>query len=310
REAIETSDQFGLINAICIAVYWIGKVLAFVIWPLLSPALVFGALLITLDIFAKDYPKLMRGFNFRLIGFFILCLIASVYMILIIDLIFNVAFWSTAPTEYSKPISVEGLGDVHFYEHGLWWTSLGIVAVISTMLVLIILEIIVGQKRGSNEVREKRKANLLFIYPFILIFLISKTIPYIITFGPRLKTLNNLVDLFSLLLIIFLGIFRVLGIQEDSKMHNSGKKEKTSLSERMNLIPPYVRALFVFFLAFSSFYISIEANLILTLFGVQNISRFVRVLLSVIGIFSVISFVFWRYKPFGKTISPGSNDGE
>ena len=126
--------------------------------------------------------------------------------------------------------------------------------------------------------------------------------PYIITFGPRLKTLTNLIDLLSLLLIIFLGIFRVLDIQEGPKGQNLGETEKISLKEWIRLVPPYCKALFVFFLAFASFYISIEANLILALFEVQSISRTVRMLLSVIFTFLAISFVFWRYKPYTKVV--------
>lgn len=308
--SIQYITLYGYAGGLFFELYWIGKVFAFLIWPVVSPALAFGAFLISLDIFAKDYPKLMKGFNFRLVVLFVVCLLVNLAAIIFIYTIFNVILWTGEPTAYTKPISVEGLEGVYFYEHGLWWTTLGIVVVSSTMLILIAIEIIIGMRRGSNEIREKRKANLLFIYPFIFIYLVSKTIPYIVTFGPRLKTLNNLIDLLSLLLIIVLGIFRVLGIQEAPNEQNSKRKDKTSLKERLGMVPPYCKALFIFLLAFASFYISIEANLILALFEVQNISRMVRMLMSVISTFSVISFVFWRYQPFGGTTSPGSNERE
>jgi hypothetical protein len=325
---IENIILYGYVGAFFFSMYWIGKSLAMAIWPLISPVLVFGAFLISLDVFAKDYPKLMKGFNFRLVVLFLVCLFLNLAVFAIIYEFFNIAgifflgdsftpFFdifhvalTSAPTEYANPISVEGLEGVYFYKLGLWWTTSGIVWAVFTMLILIAIEIIISLRRGSNEIQEKRKANLLFIYPFVFIYLISKTIPYIITFGPRLRTLNNLIDLLSLFLIIFLAIFRVLGIQEDPNGHNLEGKDKISLKGRVSTVPPYCKALFVFFLAFASFYISIEANLILALLEVQTISRTVRMLLFPFVISFAISFVFWRYKPFGGKTSSSSNKGE
>ena len=56
--------QYGFVDSLFVDVYWIGKAVAFSIWPIISPVLVFSAFLISLDIFAKDYPKLMKFLKF------------------------------------------------------------------------------------------------------------------------------------------------------------------------------------------------------------------------------------------------------
>lgn len=301
---IKNINLYGFVYSLVVEVYWIGKAVAFSIWPMISPVLVFSAFLVSLDIFAKDYPKLMKGFTFRLVVLFIACLFVNLAVLSIISIF--VPFGLGTPSEYSKPISVEGLEGVYFYEQGIWWAFLGIFSIVLIMLTLIAMEIIIGIRRGSNEIRDKRKANLLVIYPLIFVYIISKTLPFIITFGPRLRTLNNIIDLLSLLIIIFLGIFQVLGIQEDQQEQNLGGKDK--LKKRLGVVPPYSKALFIFSLAFASFYISIEANLVLAIFEVQTISRFVKMLLSVLFTIVAICYVFWRYQPFGGTTSPGSNN--
>ncbi len=66
--ASEMITRMGIVMGVCVAVYWIGGIFAFFIWPIVSPAFVFGTLLISLDIFGKDYPKLMEGFNLCVIN--------------------------------------------------------------------------------------------------------------------------------------------------------------------------------------------------------------------------------------------------
>ncbi|MCK5343511.1 MAG: hypothetical protein KAR20_08905, partial [Candidatus Heimdallarchaeota archaeon] len=46
-------------------IYWISKV-SIILWLLISPLLVVSALVVSLDILAKDYPRFMKGFNKKL----------------------------------------------------------------------------------------------------------------------------------------------------------------------------------------------------------------------------------------------------
>lgn len=291
-----------------LALYWTAKA-AYLVWLLISPVLVFSAFLVSIDVFAKDYPKLMKGFNPRLVFFFLGCLIVTMAVFVTTPIIFGVSLESDVPAFDAPKISLEGFEGVFYFEIGLFWMILGITLTLISMFSLIIIEIIVSKMRGFNKIRERRKANLLLFFPFIFIFVISQAIPSIFTFRLRLKTLNDVLDLISLFLMLFFAIFQVLGIQETSKPHDLEKKDMISPRKWLESVPPYSKALFVLFLAFAAFYSSLEANLILTLYGVQNLIRFVRLIwFMTIGTTFVFIFVFWRYKPTDEITSMNPNE--
>ena len=286
-----------------LALYWTAKG-AYLVWLLISPFLVFSALLISFDVFAKDYPKLMKGFNPRLVIFFLSSLIVSMAIFVTTPIIFGVSLESEAPAFDAPKISLEGFEGVYYFEIGLFWTIIGIFLIVISVFSLIIIEIIVSKMRGFNKIRERRKANLLLFFPFILIFVISQAIPLTFTFGLRLKTLNKVLDLISLVIMLFFAIFRVLGIQETSKTHDFEKKHMLNPRRWLASVPPYSKALFVLCLAFAAFYSSLEANLILTLYGVQNLMKFLRLIwYMTIGTTFVFFFVFWRFKPIDESTS-------
>ena len=116
----------------------------------------------------------------------------------------------------------------------------------------------------------------------------------IFTFTLRLKALNNIIDLMGLLLMLFFAIFRVLGIQETQELPKTGR-----LNPRKWLkgIPPYSRALFILILAFTSFYLSLEANLILTFYGFQNLSRLMILIVNMFFGPFIYIYAYLRYQP-------------
>jgi hypothetical protein len=199
----------------------------------------------------------------------------------------------------------ELLEEVEFYEVGIWWLINGITIVVSAMAVLIVSEIMITKKRGSDELKERRKGIFLLLFPFILIYIFSKVLSVALTFTEtRLKSINNLIDIVSLVIIITLGIFRVLTIQESEKQ-NKTKIDWFNPQKWLDLIPPYCKALALFFLAFGSFYASIESTTIVELYGVQTWFRLVQMRATIGMTFVAVLFVAWRYKPVAGTMSPG-----
>ena len=280
----EYTEQFGFVFY---ALYWIQKG-AVIIWLVISPVLVFSAVVVSLDLFANDHPNLMRGFNKRLILIFLGCLTISLIGLISLTIFLetNEILWTDAP------IPVEGLEGVLFYEKGLEWMSIGSWIGIGVIFVLIVVEIVINLRFQSNKVRERRKAIVLSLFPFILIFVFLKVLPFMLSFEPRLKALNNVIDLISLSIIIFFSIIRVLLIQE-------GDKQK----KWSDLIPSYSKVLFLLFLAFSSFYMSLETNTILAQYNVINEFRQITLKITIGVFFLWILYIFWRYKPYTEILS-------
>jgi hypothetical protein len=65
-----------IISSITLSSYNMGKGM-FIGWVVIQPILVFSALLLLLDILAKDYPKLIKGYNKNNISFFIIFLVIA-----------------------------------------------------------------------------------------------------------------------------------------------------------------------------------------------------------------------------------------
>ena len=282
-------DEYEKASGVFFFLYWISS-LSIIPWLLISPLLVIGALVVSLDIFAKDYPKFMKGFNKKLVFFFCIWLIISILGILTLDNFLG----NIDPSWSDPPIPVNGSSDILYYKTGLNYIREGLFDTLLVFFILISVSTIVTiRNRGSNEIRDRRTAIIFFIFPFILIYILLKAFPYTLTFGPRLKSLNNFIDLMSLVLIIFFAIFRVLVIQEEEDKPKKG----------LDLIPPYSKALFLLFLAFSSFYVSLEANTILAFYHIQTEIREIRLVLSIGLLVIWLFYIFWRYKPLPGTLT-------
>jgi hypothetical protein len=293
-------SPFTIINAS----YTSGKGL-FIAWVVLQPILVFSALLVLLDILTKDYPKLVTGYNKKNVSIFTLSVVVAIAIIGIVSIVFNINIES-GENDTAPPFKIEGLEEIEFYEIGIWWLINGINIVLVAMVILIVSEIIIGKKRGSNEIQERRKGIFLLLFPFTMVYVIIKALPVAFTFTEtRLKSINNIIDIVSLAIVITLGIFRVLTIQESETQQPIKGKDWFNPKEWLDLIPPYCKALALFFLAFGSFYASIEATAIAELYGVQNWFRLIRLRTTIGMTFVAICIVFWRYKPIAEMMTPG-----
>ncbi|MHA2246355.1 MAG: hypothetical protein ACXADY_15550 [Candidatus Hodarchaeales archaeon] len=285
--------------------YYSGKGL-FIVWAFVSPILIFGAILISLDIFAKDYPKLMYGFNKKNTSFFILCVIIALVILGIIATVFNITIANGYREASNK--SFPGLEGVYYNEDGLWWMVLGTFTILCIIFLLILIEIINDIRLGSTEIRERRKANFLLLFPFILLFVYTKAFSATFFFGLRLKSLTDIIDLLNLCVVVFLAVFRVLSVQERTERRHLQKTGRINTYKRwFESVPPYCKVLVLFYLAFTSFYATLEANTVVALIGVQHEFKLVRMYVYIVATFTSIFFVFWRYKPFNGTTSPVSN---
>ena len=280
-----------------------------VVWWIISPILVFSALLVSLDIFANDYPKLMKGYNKKNMSFFIACVIISLVIMGIIATVFNVTIDTDTNLE-APNISFSDLAGVTYNKNGLWWMFLGTLSILSCIFFLITIEIGMDIRKGSTEIRERRKANFLFLFPFILLFVYTKIISATFFFGLRLKSLNNIIDILSLFVVVFFSIFRVLSIQESPEVQKLEGKDWFNPKKWPDLIPTYCKILILFYLAFTSFYATLEANTIIAITGYPHGFKQVRLLVYLWVSCGTIFYVFWRYKPFTGTTSPSLNKRE
>lgn len=295
--------------------YDVGIVIS-IVWWMTSPILVLSAILISLDIAAKDYPKLMKGYNIKNVSFFIVFVIVAVMIFGIISTVFNISvlFGERGDLGGTPPIPLEGVQDVYLYELGLYWTSFGIFVALFVFFCLIAFDIIFEKKFGSNEIRERRKANFLFLFPFLLMLVFSKTASATFFFDLELKSLNDAIDILSLFIVIFFAIFRVLSIEEKSQVQQFERKNPFNPIRLLESVPPYCKVLFFFYLAFVSFYATLEANAIvfLSISKIQIEFKRTRMIISVIATFVATIIVFWRYrpyKPFVETTLPNSTNG-
>ncbi|MHA1968973.1 MAG: hypothetical protein ACW964_14355 [Candidatus Hodarchaeales archaeon] len=278
--------------------YYSGKGL-FLVWAMISPILIFSALLISLDIFAKDYPKLLQGYNKKNVSFFILCVIIALVILGIIATVFNITI-ATENREVSNK-SFPGLEGVYYNEDGLLWMVLGTFCILCVIFLLIVIEIINDIRQGSSKIRERRKANFLLLFPFILIFVYTKAFSTTFYFSLRLKSLSDIIDLLSLGVVIFLSIFRVLSVQERTERLHFEKEGRINIYKNwFESVPPYCKMLVLFYLAFTSFYATLEANTVVALIGIQHEFKQVRMYVYIVSTIFSVFYVFWHYKPFGE----------
>ncbi len=281
-------------------VYYSGKGL-FMVWAIISPILIFSALLISFDIFTKDYPKLMHGYNKKNSAFFILCLIIAFVILLIIS--------NAGISGEVSPKSIPGLEGIYYYNEGLNWIMGGTFVVLLAFLIIIVLEIVIMIRNGSTEMRERRKANFLLLFPFILMFVYAKAFSATFSFGLRLKSLTDIIDLLNLCVVIFLSVFRVLSVQERTERKQFEKTGRINTYKKwFESVPPYCKVLVLFYLAFTSFYATLEANTVAALIGIQHEFKQVRMYVYVLATLFSVFFVFWRYQPFGETPLPNSTN--
>ena len=140
-------------------------------------------------------------------------------------------------------------------------------------------------------------ANFTFLFPFLIIYVVLKAIPFTFSFSSNLRSLNNILDVFGLILIMFFSIFRVLAIQDTSKQVELNRGILRKPKKWLDLIPTYSKILIIFYLVFVSFYAGLESNTVFTLSGAISQFEEIRMNASIGVALCMIVYVFWRYKP-------------
>ncbi|MHA2168242.1 MAG: hypothetical protein ACXAAT_20530, partial [Candidatus Hodarchaeales archaeon] len=164
-------------------------------WVVLQPLLVFTGLLLTFDTIAKDYPRPFQGYNKFNISIFVLTILFVIGIAGVISITFGINF-TDGIGEGSPYVALNDFPDIFYLKN----------------------------KKGKNEIQERRKANFMFIFPFLIIYVILKAIPFAFAFSFNLRSLNNLIDVLSLVTVMFFAIFRVLAVKDSSNQVELNQK--------------------------------------------------------------------------------------
>ncbi|MHA1444854.1 MAG: hypothetical protein ACTSR4_08930, partial [Candidatus Hodarchaeales archaeon] len=151
----------------------IGLLLA---WIVFQPLLFFTGLLLTFDVLAKDYPKPFKGYN----RYNVLILLLTILLVIGIAGIISSTFGINYGDSVSKNIPYVALSDfpdIFYSLSGITFMLIGVVFTSIIIVFLILLEIILRYKRGINKLQERRMANFIFLYPFLIIYAILKALP-------------------------------------------------------------------------------------------------------------------------------------
>ncbi|MHA2096382.1 MAG: hypothetical protein ACW98F_17310, partial [Candidatus Hodarchaeales archaeon] len=266
------------------------------VWIVLQPLLVFTGLLLTFDTIAKDFPKPFKGYNRFNIPIFFLTVLIVIGIAGVISSTFGINFRDEVGQNLPY-VSLDKFPDIFYSLSGISFILVGVVTLSTIITSFIILEIVLKYKRGMNELQERRMANFLWLFPFLIIYVLSNALPFAFSFSSGLQSLNDILDIFSLLFVMFFAIFRVMAIRDASKQVEINREVLRKPLEWVDLIPAYCKVLIVFYLAFISFYTGLEANTIFTISGASSQFEEVQMLAGIGVSFLVIVYVFWRYKP-------------
>ncbi|MHA2239189.1 MAG: hypothetical protein ACXAB2_12580, partial [Candidatus Hodarchaeales archaeon] len=186
---------------------------------------------------------------------------------------------------------------------GMTFMIMGLITSTLIIIGIIIYEFLLKRRKGETDMQTRRRANFLFLFPIIIIFVILKAFPAAFAFSLGLTSLNDILDLFGLILVMFFAIFRVLSFKGSSEEVVINKSTLLAPKNWLSFIPPYSKVLALFYLGFTSFYLSMEINTIFSLSRAYSAFEQIQ-MYSFIGVsFIAIIYVFWKYTPFEKDIS-------
>ncbi len=271
-----------------------------VVWVVLQPFLVFTGLLLTFDLIAKDFPKPFKNYNRFNITVFILTLLFVFGISGLISIIFGIYFrddFSDSMEENFQYSSLDNFPEILYSASGISFLLVGLFTITMIIVFFVILEIYMKHRKGITRNQERRRADFLFLFPFLIIFVLSKALPFSLSFSLELQSLNDILDIFSLVFVMIFAVFRVLAIRDSEEKTELTSEILFKPKEWLNFIPTYCKVLIVFYLAFISFYTGLEANTIITLSGAVSNFDQVQMQASIGFSFVVLILIFWRYKP-------------
>ncbi|MFX0063734.1 MAG: hypothetical protein ACFFC7_16300 [Candidatus Hermodarchaeota archaeon] len=285
-------------------------------WMVLTPIIFFSTLFLVLDIINQDYK--LEGYNKSTISLWFFDGLLVIIIFYIASTVFGVTL-ATGDLGLDKTFHLLG---INFYLNNIFWLLINTIVLFVFAIILIlglfIVDTYLTKKRGPSEFRESRKAILPWFFLFGLILIGLQVAPTLFIFEGRLKTLENILDLLGLALILVLGVFRVTSIPEGSEQIQLEEPNPTSWWKRIlaycnplnwwRWSPAYCKALFLLFLAFATFYISLEASTVAVLRNTQDEFKTLKLQILIGSGLIGFMYAFWHYKPtkIGDTGSPGS----
>ena len=252
-------------------------------WMLININLLLILILILYLVFIFiDFSQITinKPFNFRfIIGFIIFFLIMPLF-VTIFSLPANIVF-SRVVISFNIII----LGFLAFY---------------------IFLVVRIKQGKISLDFLDSRKGILPWLLFFGLLFILLKTIPTaLIFYPPRLKTLRSIFDLFGIIIVISISIFRVVSIPESK---TNRQKEKNNDSKKIGIfhrIPAYSKVLFLLYVSSISFYLSLESFSIAVLLNIPDYLLNLRLEFLTATTFIGAFYALWTYLPISQGKQPG-----
>ncbi len=163
---------------------------------------------------------------------------------------------------------------------------------------LIFLMVAINKKLITEPYIKNREGLLPWLILFCLLFILLKTIPSaIIFYSPELKSLRSIFDIISLLIVLFVSSLRVIMVPEIKNKNTLDNKQKLSYFKWFSHIPTYVKVLFLLYISYNAFYISLESYSIAVLLRssdyITNLKLEFLTATTFIGAF----YAFWVYMP-------------
>jgi hypothetical protein len=261
---------------------------SYYLWYLfLEPFLYFSAILVIMEIiFAHSHIEGYKGKN----GLFLI-------LVLVFFSFLSYSFGFLIPTvvveDTRDPRMIPGLAVI--------------VLLVSTSFVIISALTLIGiwflkdRKYGKDSLREKKKAALPIILLFTFLFVVIKVLPSLFVFEGTLRQITDIIDIGTIFIALILAIWRVTFIPE-------AVIEPTVGWRRYNIfdkIPPYTKVLIVFFIALSTFFVSLQESTISALTGETNSVKPFKLAALIFYIEYIIFYVMWRFKPVLGSTEPG-----
>lgn len=185
--------------------------------------------------------------------------------------------------------------------------------VLPLIILTSVLLVVLYKKQNSEEGRffAKRKPIIPLLLLFGVVMIITKTLPALFLLEGRMKSLANIFDIVGFLAILFLSIFRVITLPETKPSVNLEGRNRFNPVELWRRIPIYTKILFLFYLSFVAFFMSLNSYAMASILSsIQNVPVQSAIQIERLGILAVsaaigLLFVFFQYKPLPKSTTPG-----
>lgn len=268
----------------------------FIIWTILEPFFLLSGIIAIIRIIDADYS--LKGFTSRskkiLLGIFIFGYLAPLFF-----LIFLLPFYTG---DVFSEIIIIG-NTFSFYLPALRSFSESFSSVLSITLLYLVIWWLKDRLRGPSTIREKKKGMLPWYLGLTLIFIIFTVVPLITTTSGSLQELSSILDIFGLILAVFMGLWNALGVEHSTTpLQGLQRINPIKLIDRIH---PYSKALFLFVISMFAFFSSLENSTMAFITDQLNPQKLqeLELLASFVGLAYFV--LLWRYKGQPRSETPG-----